>query len=147
MQNFKSIYLVLITILFFSCKIDNVDGVIIGDTLFAHQSFKDNMRMEKLIKEALNKDEKAIIELIKFPNGGAASGYDLGYVITQIIYRLGEDEFINSIKNTPLKDLNELLGLISVGLEYGDNDYDDKMDDKRINIEFPKLNTYLNEKL
>jgi hypothetical protein len=103
--------------------------------------------MKNLIKEALNKEEKAIIELINFPNGGAASSYDLGYVMTQIVYRLNEEEFIHLIKDTPSKDLNMLQGLIWVGLEYGDNDYDGKMDDKRINIEFPKLNTYLNERL
>jgi hypothetical protein len=124
-----------------------VDGVIIGDTLYAHQTFKRNLKMKNLIKEALNKEEKAIIELINFPNGGAASSYDLGYVMTQIVYRLNEEEFIHLIKDTPSKDLNMLQGLIWVGLEYGDNDYDGKMDDKRINIEFPKLNTYLNERL
>ena len=146
MQNFKSIYFVFCIILF-GCKTDYVDGVIIGDTLYVHQTYKENQIMQKLIKNALKKDEKAIKDLIEFPNGGAASSYDLGFVITQVIYRIGEDEFINLIKNINIEELNELRGLIWVGLEYGDNNYDGIIDDKQIETEFPKLNIYLNAKL
>lgn len=37
-------------------------------------------------------------------------------------------------------------GLIAVGLEYGDNDKDDKMDNRKIQIEFPQLLNTLNQK-
>ncbi|MCF7559461.1 hypothetical protein L3X39_02340 [Sabulilitoribacter multivorans] len=99
--------------------------------------------MRKLIKKSLNKDVKAIISLKNFPNGGAASSYDLGFVITQIIYRLGEEEFISLVKKFPKNEQN-FEGLIDVGLEYGDNDYDGKMDDKRFIDEFPKLYNFIN---
>lgn len=143
----KLVILISLFVILISCKNDNVEGIIIGDTLFVHQSVSENNRMNKLIKKSLNKDSIAIMELINFPNGGAASSYDLGYVITQIVYRIGEDEFIKLLSKTNNYGLNKLLGLVRVGLEYGDNDYDDEMDKKRIEIEFPKLDKYINEKL
>lgn len=135
-------YIVILLILF-SCKTDNVDGIIIGDTLFVHQSLKANNEMKRLIKQSLNKDVQAIIKLKHFPNGGAAGSYDLGYVITQIIYRIGEDEFIGLVKKFP-EDERNFEGLIDVGLEYGDNDYDGEMDDIKFENEFPKLYELVN---
>jgi hypothetical protein len=122
-----------------SCKNEKVDGIIIGDTLFVHQSISENNRMENLINKALKNDKNAIVDLTEFPNGGAASSYDLGYVITQIIYRIGEENFARTIINMPNKKLGNIEGLIAVGLEYGDNNYDGKMDNLRIEQEFPKL--------
>ncbi|AXT59264.1 hypothetical protein D1816_02505 [Aquimarina sp. AD10] len=101
--------------------------------------------MKKLISKALTKDKNAIIELKDFPNGGAASGYDLGYVLTQIIYRIGEKDFAKIISEIPKSERKGFVGFIMVGLEYGDNDYDGKRDNKRMESEFPKLNEILNE--
>lgn len=129
-----------------SCKNEKVDGIIIGDTLFVHQSVSENMRMVKLIKKALENDKRAIAELTELPNGGAASSYDLGYVITQIIYRIGEENFAKAIFEFPSKKLSNIEGLIDVGLEYGDNDYDGKRDNRRMDNEFPKLNQMLLKK-
>ncbi|WOD45148.1 hypothetical protein [Hwangdonia lutea] len=98
--------------------------------------------MKHLIVKTLNKDYKALIALKNFPNGGAASSYDLGYIISQIIYRLGEDEFLSLVKKFPKNEQN-FEGLIDVGLEYGDNNYDGKMDDKKFEQEFPKLYQFL----
>jgi len=140
----KFLKYVLIFVFLFSCKTDNVEEIIIGDTLFVHQSFIENYEMKRLIKQSLNKNVEALIKLKNFPNGGAASSYDLGYVITQIIYRLGENEFINLVNMLPENEKN-FEGLIDVGLEYGDNDYDGKMDDKKFNEEFPKLYKVLNQ--
>ena len=135
----KIIVLFLIFNFTVSCKIDKIEGIIIGDTLFAHQSFSENQKMQHLISNALKKDKESIIELKDFPNGGAASAYDLGYVLTQIIYRIGEDEFAGILREIPKEERIGFEGLISVGLAYGDNDYDGKRDYKRIGIEFPQL--------
>lgn len=142
LKNFIFIFLILTII---SCKKEKVNGIIIGDTLFVHQSVSENRKMVNLINQALKKDKNAIIEITKFPNGGAASSYDLGYVLTQIIYRIGENEFADILRKTPKSERNEIEGLIAVGLEYGDNDYDGKMDEKGIETEFPKLNEIFNE--
>ena len=101
--------------------------------------------MENLISKALKKEKNAIVEIKNFPNGGAANSYDLGYVLTQIIYRIGEKDFADILRRIPKSERNEFEGLIAVGLEYGDNDYDGKMDNKRIETEFPKLTEILNE--
>ncbi|MEP0264233.1 hypothetical protein [Dokdonia sp.] len=135
----KLIGLFLIFNFIVCCKTDKIEGVIIGDTLLAHQSFAENQKMQHLISNALQKDKKSIIELKDFPNGGAASAYDLGYVLTQIIYRIGEDEFAEIMREIPKAKRKGLEGLIMVGLEYGDNDYDGKVDNKRMGIEFPQL--------
>ena len=140
----KFIFLFL-TITFISCKKEKVDGIIIGDTLFVHQSWSENRKMKKLISQSLKKDKNAIIKLKKFPNGGAASSYNLGYVMTQIIYRIGENSFAKILNEIPKSERKGFEGLIMVGLEYGDNDYDGKMDDKRIESEFPKLTKILKE--
>ena len=141
----KKIILLFLTIILVSCKKEKVDGIIIGDTLFVHQSLTENRKMENLIYKALKKEKKAIVELKNFPNGGAASSYDLGYVLTQIIYRIGETNFADILREIPKSERNGFDGLIAVGLEYGDNDYDGKMDNKRVEKEFPKLTEILNE--
>jgi hypothetical protein len=141
-KNIIFIYLILTII---SCKKEKNDGIIIGDTLFVHQSVSENRKMVNLINQALKKDKNAIIEITNFPNGGAASSYDLGYVLTQIIYRIGENEFADILRKILKSERNEIEGLIAVGLEYGDNDYDGKMDEKRMETEFPKLTEILNE--
>ncbi|WP_298893912.1 hypothetical protein [uncultured Psychroserpens sp.] len=153
MQNSKSVKIKLallcvlsvpITTLFLGCTTDNVNGIVIGDSLYVHQSYTENRKMIRLIKKVLSKNTDALIELKKSPNGGAGGSYDLGYVITQIIYRLGEDDIIKMVKKFPEKE-KSFEGLIDVGLEYGDNDYDGKMDNKKFKKEFPKLFKYLNE--
>jgi hypothetical protein len=141
----KNIIFIFLTLTIISCKKEKIDGIIIGDTLFVHQSVSENRKMVNLINQALKKDKNAIIEITNFPNGGAASSYDLGYVLTQIIYRIGENEFADILRKIPKSKRNEIEGLIAVGLEYGDNDYDGKMDEKRMETEFPKLTEILNE--
>jgi hypothetical protein len=78
--------------------------------------------------------------------GGAAGCYDLGFIITQIIYRIGEKEFASMVKKLNKEETNSIEGLIMAGLEYGDNDKDGKMDDKRIENEFPELQKLLKSK-
>ena len=43
------------------------------------------------------------------------------------------------VRKIKKKDIVGLESLIRVGLEYGDNNKDGKMDDKKIQTEFPKL--------
>ncbi|WP_299108767.1 hypothetical protein [uncultured Winogradskyella sp.] len=139
--------IVICSIFLLGCKNDNVEGVILGNTIVVHQDYSENKKMSSLIKSSLNKDSKAFKQLIHFPTGGAQGSYDHGFIITQIIYKNGELETIKILKDFNKKNLNLLQGLISVGLAYGDNNYDDKMDNTNIRNEFPKLFKYLNEKI
>jgi hypothetical protein len=122
-----------------SCKQNEVDGIIIGNTLYENQNFSDNRELRKLIHQILNKDDKSLSILNNFWCGGGAGCYDLGFIVTQIIYRLGEQEFINMVNKLSSEELIRLESLIEVGLEYGDNDRDGKMDEKKIENEFPCL--------
>ena len=142
-----NIVLILSSTFFLGCKTDNVEGIILENTLVVHQDYSKNKRMVSLIKSSLNKDSKALMQLIHFPSGGGEGSYNLGYIITQIIYRNGEAETIQMIKNYQNRDLNNLKGMINVGLAYGDNDYDGKMDETYIKDEFPKLFKYINDKI
>lgn len=122
-----------------SCRQNEADGILIGHTLYENQSLEDNRELRQLIRQTLNKDEKALAKLINFWCGGGAGCYDLGFIVTQIIYRVGEKDFIEIAGKLDSKEKTELEGLIMAGLEYGDNDKDGKMDNKVIATEFPEL--------
>ena len=129
-----------------SCKQNEVDGILIDYTLYVHQSIAENRELRQLIRQTLNKDEKALAKLIKVWCGGGAGCYDLGFIITQIIYQLGEKDFMTMVDKLDRKQIDGLDGLIDAGLEYGDNDKDGEMDNKRIETEFPELLELLNIK-
>ncbi|EHQ02084.1 hypothetical protein [Gillisia limnaea] len=142
MQNFKmrnlSIYLLLIlTIL--SCKESEVDGIEIGQDLYIGQSLEQNNKLTELITQTLNKNSNALSELTEFWCGGGAGCYDLGTVLSDIVYKMNETEFIKLASKLETERKNSLKGLLDVGLEYG---YEPG---RKIEIEFPKLNRILTE--
>ncbi|MEO7607749.1 MAG: hypothetical protein ABIV51_03995 [Saprospiraceae bacterium] len=143
----KTLFITLIVgLTFTSCKQNEVDGILIGSTLCENQSFSDNRQLRQLIHQTLGMDKKALAELSKFRCGGGAGCYDLGFIVTQIIYRIGAKEFATMLENLTSEETNLIEGLIMVGLEYGDNDKDGEMDDKRIENEFPELQKRLRSK-
>jgi len=135
----KKVASVLILLFLISCKPSEVNGIVIGETLKVNNTDYLNNNLAKLISNTLNKDEKSLVKIINFECGGASGCYDLGYVITQIIYKLGENEFISIIDNLDKKELIGIKELIEVGLEYGDNNYDGKIDNRKFENEFPTL--------
>src|SRR5690606_3841317 len=141
MKNLRNIILTtfIIGLTLVSCKQNEVEGILIDQTLYVNQTLSKNKELRQLIKQTLNKDEKALTKLNDFWCGGGAGCYDLGFVITQIIYRQGEQEFMTMVDKLNYKEIRGLESLIMAGLEYGDNDKDGKMDNKKIENEFPKL--------
>ena len=129
-----------------SCDHTEVDGIFVDHTLYENLTISDQIDLKKLIRRTLEKDERALTKLNNFWCGGAAGCYDLGYIMTQIIYKIGENEFIKMVQKLKREDIVGLEGLIRVGLEYGDNNKDGKMDDKKIQTEFPKLYKILTDK-
>ena len=123
-----------------------MDGIFIGHTLYENLSISEQIDLKKLIRGTLVKDEKALIKLNNFWCGGAAGCYDLGFVITQIIYKIGQNEFIDIVNKLKKEDIMNLAGLIEAGLEYGDNNKDGKMDNMKIEIEFPRIHKILSSK-
>ena len=143
----KFIFLLLIIVTtFISCKKDNVKGVIIGINLIEHQSLSENKRLDTIIKSTLKGNHNSLRRLNHFPCNGGASCYDKGYIITQIIYKMKENQFIQMVEKLDKKELYGIEEYIDTGLEYGDNDYDGKMDNKDFKNEFPTLYKIITEK-
>lgn len=145
MKHLRIKIVTLIIFLISSCKQNEQNGIIIADTLYAHQNYSGNKEMRSLIKLTLEKNPYALIELKNFWCGGAAGCYDLGFIITQIIYKMGEPDFLTLLKKIDKENRNGVQGLIRVGLEYGDHNGNGKMDGKRIDTEFPYIYRLLNE--
>ena len=143
MQRVLTFTILLFILTLHSCKERETNGIVIGETFYVHQDYETNKELRNLIQEALSHNEKAIPKLTNFPCGGGAGCYDLGFILTQIIYQIGEEKFNQMVLQLDINEVNGLRSLIRAGLEYGDNDKDRKMDDKRIEKEFPILDETL----
>lgn len=141
----KTLPLLIVVAAFLACEESEVDSIVVGDTLCHNCTYQRNKELEQLIRLAMKRDDMALSKLISFPCGGGAGCYDLGFVITQIIHKLGERKFILMAKKLERAKLPMLEGLIVAGLEYGDNDNDGSADNKRMETEFPELNKVLME--
>lgn len=137
MKNLKIYCLLIFTL--FSCKEKVVNGIEIGHTLYTNQSFEENKKLSELITQTLNKDPNGLSELTEFWCGGGAGCYDLGIITSEIVYKIGESEFIKIALELESKRKNSLKELLNAGLEYG---YEPN---RKIEIEFPKLNKILTE--
>ena len=126
-----------------SCKKRETNEIKIAETLYVHQDYETNKELRNLIQEALDQNEKSLPKLTNFPCGGGAGCYDLGFILTQIIYQIGEKEFNQMVLRLDRNETKGIRSLIIAGLEYGDHDNDGKMDNRRIENEFPILNETL----
>lgn len=133
-------------LVFISCKKENIQGIRIGKTLLENQSFSDNKKLDNIIRSTLKGDYDSLRMLNHFPCGDIAGCYDKGFLITQIIYKIGENNFIKMINKLNRKELYGIEDFINTGLEYGDNNNDGKMDNKIAEEEFPLLMKKLSEK-
>ena len=107
---------------------------------------EENKKLDTIILKTLNGDYNSLRRLNHFQCGDGAGCYDKGYIITQVIYKLGEAKFIKMVEKLDEKELYGIENYIMVGLEYGDNDYDGEIDNKKIEIEFPRLLKVLKNK-
>lgn len=117
----------------------------IGQTFIENQTYNENKRLDIIIQKTLKGDYNSLRRLNHFPCGEGAGCYDKGYIITQIIYKLGEDNFSKMVNKLDKKELYGMEGYIDVGLEYGDNNFDGKIDNLIFKNEFPKLYKTLKE--
>lgn len=131
----------------FGCKNQEVQGIEIGDTLLVHQNLKENKEMVKAISQVMKGDEKGISSLANFDCGGSAGCYDLGFIMSQIVQKVGETEFVKMTNQIEKDKLKSLSDLVSAGLEYGDSDKDGKPDGKKLEETFPQLAKLIDEQL
>lgn len=131
--------------LFISCIKEETRSIKLGYDLTGGQSIKENRELIKFVNQVLDKKEIGIINLINFKTNGAGS-YDLGSILAQLIYKLGENDFIFLTKNLNNQQKIELKSLLEAGFEFGDNNHDGKIDDTALYKVFPKLNKVLENK-
>jgi len=123
-----------------SCSVKHYDGIEIPYSIHIRTDFLDR-KVRKVIKSALKYDPNAFKKLIELSTEvDGESGYDLGYVLTQIINRIGEDNFIKLTENLAHDEKQLLKIFIMAGLEYGDNNYDGKSDKEKIENVYKKIN-------
>ena len=79
----KTITILLLGLAIVSCQQNEVNGIWIGETLYENRSFVEQQELRQLIRQTLNKDEKALAKLNNFWCGDGAGCYDLGFIITQ----------------------------------------------------------------
>ncbi|MGE5107776.1 MAG: hypothetical protein ACM3H8_09540 [Sphingobacteriales bacterium] len=137
-----SVIIIFLTILISCTTKTRVDGVQIGNTLHEQQDFSTNIRFAELIHQSLNRNTEAFAELLRFPCGGAAGCYDLGSVITQIVYKVGEQNFSEMIKNFSKEQKHDIRNYLEVGLEYGYR-VEKSAPNKTVDQQFPFLNKML----
>ncbi|MGV0847044.1 hypothetical protein ACTS9T_10795 [Empedobacter falsenii] len=144
----KNIAIKFISILIFtiSCTVKEYRKVVIPYSI-NNRSDLMSWKLKGIIDSAFRMESDAFRDFIVLSNTvEGESAYDLGYVLTQIIYMIGEDEFLKTINNLTNDEKAILISFINVGLEYGDNDYDNIQDNKRIEDEFPLIQQKLIKK-
>jgi hypothetical protein len=139
MNKIKFLIITIILLNILSCKKKEIEGIIIGNTLLENQTVEENKKLDTIILKTLNGDYNSLRRLNNFQCEDGAGCYDKGYIITQVIYKIGESKFIKMVEKLDEKELYGIEYYIMAGLEYGDNDYDDKIDNKKIEKEFPRL--------
>ena len=134
------------TILTINCTVKEYKKVVIPYSI-NNRSDLMSWKLKGIIDSAFRMESDAFRDFIVLSNTvDGESAYDLGYVLTQIIYMIGEDEFLKTINNLTNDEKAILISFINVGLEYGDNDYDNIQDNKRIEDEFPLIQQKLIKK-
>lgn len=142
-MHLKTFSILLSTVILLSCSVKEYKGIKIPYSIYIRTDFLDR-KVRNVIKSALNSNPNTFKDYIKLSETvDGESAYDLGFVLTQIINRIGEDEFLELTKNLNSNEKQLLRGFIEVGLEYGDNNYDGEMDDERIENIYEKINSGL----
>ena len=142
----KTITLISILVFTISCTVKEYKKVVIPYSI-NNRSDLMSWKLKGIIDSAFRMESDAFRDFIVLSNTvDGESAYDLGYVLTQIIYMIGEDEFLKTINNLTNDEKAILISFINVGLEYGDNDYDNIQDNKRIEDEFPLIQQKLIKK-
>lgn len=125
-----------------SCEQREVEGITISGTLTVQQDYTTNRRMCQLISQSLHHDSQALAELVAFDCGGAALCYDLGDVITQILCRVGEPEFMRMTAHFSAQQQRDMRSFLEVGLEYGSHSVRKRLGNS-VREQFPLLDRQL----
>lgn len=136
--NYKIICFVILAIFHSSCNDKcEIKGIEVSDLLSTVSKEKYHINYCDLLESALNGEDKDI-EKISLLHFGDGTSYDHGEVLIHLIYNIGEDKYLNAIKNVSKQDRKRLNSYFESGLLYGDLFYG-----KNLDSVFPKLSKFL----
>ncbi|KAA1242523.1 hypothetical protein F0000_25150 [Aquimarina sp. RZ0] len=139
MIRIKIISITILIIILVSCSGANkecIQGIKVSELL---ESATTNYSYCSLIKKSIDLDSEALIKISTLPVFDAA-GYEHGYVLINIVEKIGEDKYIAIISNIKKEDKKTIKSYLEVGLEYGGNK---SYKDKELKEIFPKLANHL----
>lgn len=130
----------LISLAFFSimschCEVENIKVSELLDAV----AYDRNIDYCGLLKSSLKGNQKAIkdFSLLDLRDG---TGYDHGSVLVDVILNIGEEKYLEAIKDISEEEKREFFYYIEAGMEYH---YDEKISDKTPEQLFPKLILFL----
>jgi tRNA 2-selenouridine synthase SelU len=142
-MHIKIIIFCCLTTIILGCTVKEYEGIKIPYSIQIREDFLDR-KVRNVIKSSLKYEQNALKDFIKLTDKvDGESSYDLGFVLTQIINRIGEQKFIELTKNLNSAERKLLKNYIEVGLEYGDNNHDGEVDNERIENVYKKINEIL----
>ncbi|MDO4879421.1 MAG: hypothetical protein Q3966_09070 [Neisseria sp.] len=121
-----------------SGKIHSAEGIEFGETWVLYHTRTESRRLHDAVRLTLQSQPQGFKSLLA-TRCDAASCYDLGAVITQIIYRMGEEQFARMLPNLDESEKTWLADMIIVGLEYGGTVNPRQGGTRQFETEFPKL--------
>lgn len=134
------LYKTLISLAFFSimschCEVENIKVSELLDAV----AYDRNIDYCGLLKSSLKGDQKAIKEfsLLDFGDG---TSYDHGSVLVDVILNIGEENYLEAIKDISEEEKREIFSYIEVGTMYH---YDETISNKIPEQLFPKLTSFL----
>ncbi|TXF87901.1 hypothetical protein FUA23_16720 [Neolewinella aurantiaca] len=112
-----------LSILMLCCSSENgcnIDGIYVG------QALKTSANASKIdycteLENALDGNKSSFYKLATHLPGGATN-YDHGIVLIQLMCRLKDEDIYEMFLNLSTQDKELLDALVSVGIEYGNND-------------------------
>lgn len=120
------------------CGHKEINGIEVSELLLV-VSEEQNIDYCKLLNEATNGNESSIkeIALLKIYDGAA---YDHGAVLVDLIEKIGEDKFIQSIRTINNIEKKWIKGYLETGIEYGGNT---RIQGQTLKETFPKINDFI----
>jgi len=138
----KYCLLIIIVFLLFACNNDkckNVQDIVVSNLIL--ETIDSSKNYCNLLDKAIRGD-KSSIEKISLLNLYDGSGYDHGFVLIQLIEKIGEDSYIKALKKKGLSndEKSKIKSYLDVGLEYGSKENKNKM----LKDIYPNIHNYLN---
>ena len=142
MKKTSNIFLLSSIIVFLCCACwgnKEINGIEVSELLLV-VSEEQNIDYCKLLNEATKGNESSIkeIALLDFSDGAA---YDHGAVLVDLIEKIGEEKFVQSIKTINDSEKKWIKGYLEAGIEYGSNV---NIKGQTLKDVFPKIYDFLN---